>query len=161
QIAICPRSCKSDWTMTSNFLSPFRSGFHSVESLWKRRRLTAAGELPHRLRRAATGNARMQINFLIGRKRETAPPPSIQQRANEVQAALDARMRGEPDPTAANERPWWYLLLAALFMFGLSGLAARGSIGLAIVNGVGGLAALFAANKMRLKQGATAKVKRI
>ena len=102
----------------------------------------------------------MQINFVIGRKGETAPRSSIPQRASEAQAALDARMRGEPNPTAAKEQPWWYLLLAALFMFGFSGLAARGSIGIAIVCGVAGLAALFAANKRRLNQGAAAKVKR-
>ena len=101
----------------------------------------------------------MQMNFVIGRKREAAPS-SIHQRASEAQAALDARMRGEPDPTVAKGQPWWYLLLAALFLFGVSGLAARGSIGIAILCGVAGLAALFAANKMRLKQRAAAKAKR-
>ena len=73
----------------------------------------------------------MQINFVIGRKREALS--SIHQRASEAQVALDAEMRDEPDPTAAKEQPWWYLLLAALFLFGVSGLAARGSIGIAIV----------------------------
>jgi hypothetical protein len=71
-------------------------------------------------------------------------------------------MRGEPDPTAAKEQPWWYLLLAALFFFGFGGLAAAASNGkgIAIVCGVAGFVALFAANKVRLKQGAAARAKR-
>ena len=103
----------------------------------------------------------MQINFVTGKEREAAPS-SIHQRASEAQAALDARMRGEPDPTAAKEQPWWYLVLAALFLFGVGLLAAMASNGkgIAIVCGVAGLVVLFAANKVRLKQDATARATR-
>src|SRR5262249_53860587 len=44
-------------------------------------------------------NDRVQINFVIGRKRESAPSP-ISQRVAEAQAALDARMRGETEVKA-------------------------------------------------------------
>src|SRR5215470_1976437 len=101
-------------------------------------------------------NDRVQINFVNGRKRD-APLSSIHQRASEAQAALDARMRGEPDPTAEKEQPWWYLLLAALFLFGFGVLTAKASPSIAIVCGVAGFVAPFAANKVRLKQDATTR----
>lgn len=89
------------------------------------------------------------------RDADANPPPA----AAEAQAALDAKMRGEPDPTAAKEQPWWHLLLAALFLLGFGGLVATASMGSAIVCGIAGLVALFLANKMRLKQAAAARAK--
>ena len=80
--------------------------------------------------------------------------------AAEAQAALDARMKGEPDPTAPKEQPWWYLLLVALVLFGFGALAAMASIGMAIVCGVAGLVALLCANQIRQKQIAAAQAER-
>ena len=67
---------------------------------------------------------------------------------------------GEPDKATARDQPWWYLLLAALFLFGFGGLTATASVGTAIGCGIAGFVALFCANQIWRKQVAAARAAR-
>lgn len=101
----------------------------------------------------------MQMNFVIGRKREPAPS-SIYQRATEAQTALDTRMRGETEVKARKRQiPFWIVpLISVIPLWSAVADYRDGSWGSALMTGAIGLLFLAVGLGGMLQQRQTRRV---